>query len=105
MVARVGIGTVLGLVYLAGIVTSGLVYLQRAGFGELKSREGVDWREFLLPNIPYFALTLAKMFVWPAVLLFWLVMKMPRSPWRAITDDHGRAVRRVTRVGGANTGH
>ncbi len=32
-------------------------YLSRAGFFEVKRREGVDWREFAIPNIPWMLMT------------------------------------------------
>src|SRR6266571_8318930 len=30
-------------------------------------------------------MTLGKMFVWPVVLVVWLALRMPASPWKAVT--------------------
>ncbi|GAA3455732.1 hypothetical protein [Dactylosporangium matsuzakiense] len=95
------LGTFLGCTNLIGILGSGLVYLNRARFGDT----GLNWREFLLPNLPWMLMTLGKMLVWRAVLIVWLARGMPQSPWRAVTrDDTGREVRAVVRVGAAATG-
>ena len=47
-------GAVIGLTFFFGIPASGPVFLHRAG---LFSQPGVNWREFLLPNLAYFLLT------------------------------------------------
>ncbi|WP_327002125.1 hypothetical protein OHA72_44460 [Dactylosporangium sp. NBC_01737] len=87
--------TFLGCTNLIGIIGSGLVYLNRARFQDT----GLNWREFLLPNLPWMLMTLGKMLVWWAVLIAWLARGMPPSPWRAVTEDsHGREVRAIVRV-------
>ncbi|MFC5910473.1 hypothetical protein [Streptacidiphilus monticola] len=86
-------------VYLLGIPTGGYgVFFFRAGLmGANPLRRGIDWRVFLLPNIPYFALTVAKSFVWPVVLVTWLATGRRPSPWIATTEYEGREVRAVLR--------
>ncbi|MET7426551.1 hypothetical protein [Dactylosporangium sp. NPDC005555] len=87
--------TFLGCTNLIGILASGLVYLHRARFQET----GLNWREFLLPNLPWMLMTLGKMLVWWAVLVVWLGRGMPTSPWRAVTEDAtGREVRAIVRT-------
>jgi hypothetical protein len=92
------LANLLGIVNIIGIAASGLVYLRRAGFSELRVRNGVDWREFLLPNPLFFGLTLAKMVFWFGVLIVWLVRDRPASPWRAVVEINNIPVRRVIRV-------
>ena len=87
--------TFLGCGNLIGIVASGLVYLNRADFAATER----NWREFIIPNPGWMLMTLGKMLVWWAVLAFWLVQGMPKSPWRAIVEDeNGREVRRIIRT-------
>ncbi len=79
-----------------GIWVSFPVYGVRAGFGKV----GPNWREFLAPNLPFFALLIAKAFVWPAVMAYWLAQGRPRSPWQAVAvAEDGRQLRQVVRVG------
>lgn len=93
--------TFLGCTNVIGILGSGLVYLERAGFRDT----GTNWREFLLPNLPWMLMTLGKMLIWWAVLIFWLATGARNSPWRAITsDENGREVRAIVRASPAVAG-
>jgi hypothetical protein len=47
---------------LASLIVSWFVYYERAGLSKVKSEERVDWREFFLPNLPWFLLMWAKCF-------------------------------------------
>jgi len=79
------------------IITWVLVY-QRAGFSDIKAEQGIDWREFLLGNIPWFALTLLKVWFWFVTIGVWLLQGRPSSHWRAVTRIDGRPVRKIVRT-------
>lgn len=88
----------IGFANLAGFIVSWFVYYHRSGLAAVKAQEGIDWRQFLLPNLPFFLLYWAKMFVWPLVLVYWAVTGFKPSPWRATTDIDGVEVRKLLRV-------
>jgi hypothetical protein len=91
------VGAVIGIGYWVGFIASIITYYQRSGLGEVKSSQGIDWREFLIPNPVFFLLLLVKAVLWPVVLIFWLVTGRPRSPWHAVTDRGGRPARAILR--------
>ncbi len=93
---------ILGLLPLASLFVSWFVYYGRAGLADVKSREGVEWREFLRPNLPWFLMMWAKCFVWPVVLIVWLAQDRPASPWRAVTSVDGRPARAIVRISAEN---
>lgn len=82
--------------YIIGIFASWFVYHSRAGFSKL---QGTDWREFLLPNLPWFLLMWGKCLAWLPVLIVWCCTGMRSSPWKAVTDIEGRPVRSIIRIG------
>lgn len=92
-------GTIIGLANLVAMAISMAVYYNRAGLRRIRSEYGIDWREFLLPNLGFFALTVLKTFGWVAVLIVWLVRDRPDSPWQATLEVAGRPARKVRRVG------
>jgi hypothetical protein len=88
------LGAVFGFAYLAGFVVTWVVLYQRAGFPEVDA----DWREFLIPNLPWFVFFVVKFLFWPATLAAWLVEGRPPSRWRAVTELEGHPARRIIRV-------
>lgn len=86
-------------VHAVGFFASLLAVLPwRAGLlGTNPHREGVDWREFLLGNIPFFLLLFFKASAWELVLVAWLVQGRPPSPWIATTRLRDKEVRQVLR--------
>jgi hypothetical protein len=81
----------------AGIFASLVILWWRAGL--TKGHTGVDWREFLLSNLGWFAVYwLLKSAAWPVVLYQWNAAGRPASPWQAVTEINGRPARRVVRV-------
>jgi len=91
------VSTLLTGVWLIGVLVSWLVYTNRAGLSDIKHKQGIDWREFLVPNVPYFALQLGKQLIWPVVLVVWLARGRPASPWVAKTQIGKYEVRKVIR--------
>jgi hypothetical protein len=94
----------LGFIYFVGIIVSFNVYYYRAGFRSIKAEKGIDWREFILPNLPWMGLMLLKCFGWCAVLIVWALQGRPPSPWQASTMQEGREVRAVRRVSNDRSG-
>ncbi|MDQ1686223.1 MAG: hypothetical protein QOC82_2960 [Frankiaceae bacterium] len=87
------------LAYDAVAVAAWILLYHRAGFPDVRTKHNVDWREFLLPNLPWFFLLLLKIMFWPAPLAVWLVNGRPKeSAWRAVTEVEGRPVRRIVRL-------
>lgn len=91
---------ILALINLAGIVASSIIYNHRAGFPRIKAETGIDWREFILPNLAWMGLTLLKCFGWWVVLIVWVMQGRPPAPWQATTMQNGHEVRAVRRVDG-----
>jgi hypothetical protein len=60
-----------------------------------------DWREFLIPNIPWFILMVFKFWFWPLALAAWLATGRGPSRWQAVTSIDGRPARRIVRVDAA----
>lgn len=87
-------GAVFGFGYLAGFAITWVVLYQRVGFPDVDA----DWREFLIPNLGWFALFIAKFWFWPVTLAAWLIEGRQPSRWRAVTKLNGRPVRRIVRV-------
>ena len=85
---------VVAIVYLVGFIASWIVLYHRAGFPDVKP----DWREFLIPNLPWFALMIAKFWLWPVTLGVWLLTGRGPSRWRAVTELNGRPARAIVRV-------
>ncbi|WP_448619527.1 hypothetical protein [Geodermatophilus sp. URMC 65] len=69
----------------------------RSGLGRVKREEGIDWREFLLPNLGFFLLMLAKALLWPFTVAVWNSRGRPASPWTAVTIRNGRPARAIVR--------
>jgi len=90
--------TWLGLANLVGVVSSWFVYYNRAGLADVKAREGIDWRQFLLPNLPWFVMTRAKCLFWELILVVWLLQGVPPSRWKALTSRDGQPTRAIVRV-------
>jgi hypothetical protein len=78
----------LTLGYLIGMFVAGAVFRGRSGI----SFWAILGLDFAFSNPSWFILTCAKMFVWPAVLGFWLFQGKPASPWRV--GERGK-IRRV----------
>ena len=104
-----GLPAFIAITYLVGGFVAYPVFLNRAGFWKVKGESGVDWREFLLPNIGFFLLLFGKAVGWPVVLVVWLATGRQPSPWAAtIRDGTGRSARSsgsgdADRLGGAGT--
>lgn len=79
------------LVYFIGLFGSIYLHLTKAGL--LK----VNRTEFVGSNIGWFLMSLGKCFVWPLVLIVWLVQGFPDCRWKAVTELHGRSVRAIIR--------
>ena len=90
-------GAVVGIGYWVGLIASMITYYRRSGLAGIKSSQGIDWREFLIPNPVFFLLLLVKAVLWPVVLIFWLATGRRNSPWRAVTDMGGRPARAILR--------
>lgn len=91
-------GTIFFWTHLLGVLVSWIVLYRRSGLSAVKAEAGIDWREFLIPNIGYFLLMWAKCIVWEVNLVIWLATGMPESRWKAAIDIDGREVRAITRV-------
>jgi hypothetical protein len=87
-------GAAFGFCYLTGFVVTWIALYRRAGFQEIDA----DWREFLISNLPWFALMIVKFWFWPVTLIGWLIDGRPSSRWRAVTELNGRPVRKIVRV-------
>lgn len=87
-------GQFLAAIYSLGFFVSMPVYGTRAGFGRIAP----NWREFLIPNLHWFALVIIKAFLWPVVLVAWLVQGTRPSPWKALDQYRGRPCRRIVRT-------
>jgi hypothetical protein len=87
----------LWVIWWFGIFASLVVLWLRAGL--TKTQTGVDWRQFLLPNLEWlFVYYLLKSAAWPVVLGRWVRHGRPSTPWRAVTRQNGREVRAIVRV-------
>jgi len=89
----------LGFIYAGGFVVAMIALYVRVGFPAVKP----DWREFLLPNLPWFALMLFKAWAWPVTLGIWLYNGRQPSVWRAVTQLDGREVRAIKRTSSMRT--
>jgi hypothetical protein len=87
-------GAAVGFSYLIGIAVTWVILYQRAGFPEVHA----DWREFLLPNLPWFGLMILKFWFWPVTFAAWLIDGREPSRWRAVTQLNGRPVRKIMRL-------
>jgi hypothetical protein len=81
-----------------GLIATWIQCYRRVGFGEIKREHGIDWREFLIPNLPWFLLTVAKVFFWPVTVVAWFVLGRPAETWRALVEENGREVRAIRRT-------
>jgi hypothetical protein len=84
-------GMLAGIYCIGFFSTYGVLYV-RAGFPG-----GPDWREFLIPNFPWFMLMGLKAMGWPLVLGHWFANGRQGSAWEAVTRADGREVRRIRR--------
>lgn len=85
----------LGFIYAGGFVVAMIALYVRVGFPSVKP----DWREFLLPNLPWFGLMVLKAWAWPVTLGVWLYKGRQPSVWKAVTHLDGREVRAIKRTG------
>jgi hypothetical protein len=95
-------GTIFTILWFPGFIIAWVQVYRRAGFPDIKQREGIDWREFLIPNIPWFVMTVFKVWFWFVPFGLWLAQGRPGSPWRAVTEVNGRPARRIIRVASAH---
>lgn len=84
----------LGFIYAGGFVAAMIALYYRVGFPEIKQ----NWREFLLPNLPWFGLMLIKAWGWPATLAIWIYNGRKPTAWKAVTEINGREVRAIKRT-------
>jgi hypothetical protein len=98
------VGIILWLIWIVGFLVSWFMYYQRAGLAGIKAREGIDWREFLIPNPAWFLQMWGKCSVWPVVLVVWLAQDRPDSQWRAVSEINGQPARTIVRVSGSKHG-
>ncbi len=88
------------VLYDIGMVVAWVVLYNRVGFPRVRHESDVDWREFLLPNLPWFALFIGKGFLWPIPVIMWFANGQPKeSAWRAVSEINGRPARRIVRSG------
>jgi len=73
------------LIYVCGMV--GMVVVDRYRVGLTQS--GRLSLATVLTSLPWTLVTLAKIFLWPAVLILWLVQGRPESRWQATTTRNG----------------
>lgn len=85
-------------VNLAGFLAAWVQAYRRVGFAEVKREYGVDWREFLLPNLLWFGLTAVKVLLWWLTFLIWFVQGRPEPTWRAVVEEDGLQVRLIERT-------
>jgi hypothetical protein len=86
----------------SGLLVGPPVLYFRSGLGAVKRKEGVDWREFFMPDLGFFLLMVGKAPAWPVTLGVWVARGKPReSAWQAVTVIDGRPVRRMVRTEGA----
>jgi|SRR6266487_3795019 len=89
-----GFWAIVDLGYVAGVlICLTTVFRVRAGisvWGRLNL-------EFAFNNLPWFLATIAKSFLWPVVLLYWLAQGRPPSPWKVVREKSGVLI--VRRVG------
>lgn len=81
-----------------GFIAAWVIAYRRVGFSEIKAEHGVDWRQFLVPNLPWFALTVAKVWFWFITLAHWYLTGQSGPRWRAVVELDGRPVRRIVRL-------
>jgi len=86
-------GTVIGLLYIVGTIVTVGVQRHRAGV----SQRGTLGVGLILTSLPWFIVSMAKMFVWPLVLAAWLAQARPPSPWACVASRSGGSLR-VRRV-------
>jgi hypothetical protein len=83
-----------GFIYAGGFVVTLITLYVRAGFPGIKQ----DWRQFLLPNLPWFGLMGLKAWAWPVTLGIWFYNGRGPSAWEAVTEMDGREVRAIRRT-------
>lgn len=91
-------GTAWSFFWIPGFIGAWVQAYRRVGFAALKRENDVDWREFLVGNLFWFALTVAKVWFWFVTLGMWLISGRPGPTWRAVTELNGRPVRKIVRV-------
>jgi hypothetical protein len=89
----------LGFIYAGGFVVTMIALYTRVGFPAVKP----DWREFLLPNLPWLGLMLFKAWAWPVTLGIWLYNGRQPTAWTAVTKLDGREVRAIKRTSSMRT--
>ncbi len=91
------LGALPALTYYCGLFVSYDIYMHRAGLMSFK-KEHIDWREFIIPNLNWFLMTIIKALFWPIVLCMWFIKGRPPSRWKAYTQLEGHAVRAIKSV-------
>ena len=81
------------LVYFIGLFSSIFLHVRRAGLYKVSVSRG----EFVLSNVGWHLMLVGKSFVWPLVLIVWLVQGRPASHWQAVTELDGRPARAIIR--------
>lgn len=87
----------LSSVWLVGLFVSWFVFYSRSGLSDIRQKQGINWREFLIPNLGYFVLMWVKVWFWLIVLVVWIGQGRPASPWLATTSLRGRETRKIVR--------
>jgi hypothetical protein len=91
--------SVVGIGHSVGIFVCWFTLYRRSGLAEVKAQAGVNWREFLIPNIAFFLLMWGKCLFWEATMIAWLLGGQHPSRWHAaIEDDSGRPIRTIRRL-------
>lgn len=81
------------LIYFIGLFGSIFLHIGRAGLYKVEANRG----EFVLSNLGWHLVVVGKSFVWPVVLIAWLIQGMPASHWQAVTELNGRPARAIIR--------
>lgn len=86
-------GLLIAVVYIGGWITT---------LGILRSRVGLSWGDGMgfsdaVVNLPWVGLSLVKMWGWPVVLAWWLIVGRPESAWHIAEWSGGSP--RIRRVG------
>ena len=89
---------ILVAMYWIGLITTWIALPRRVGFRKVRREQGVDWREFLLGNVPWFVLTTGKVLLWPITAIHYVTTGRASSPWLAVTELDGQPVRKIVRV-------
>lgn len=87
----------LGYIWAAGWLASIFVFYSRVGSPRVRDGWRSHWLELLMRNFGWLVSTVAKAYVWPLVLVAWLVQGRQPSRWRTEMLAHGVPV--IRRIG------